>query len=157
MGMVYQWKAGTHQRVDPQLAGEELERIRTFHNGRLEAVDVVTASRPAEAPLHSAFEWNDAKAAEAWREDQASTMIRHIAVVVEKPNGEETPIRAFVSVKRDEDRSYTSIGHALADEHLRAQVVHQAWSELEAWHRRYAELAEFAKFFAMIDEARPPK
>lgn len=157
MGMVYRWKEGTHHKIDAQIAGEELERIRTFHNGRLEAVDVVDASRDPAAPLHPAFEWDDTRAAKCWREDQARALIRHIAVVVDKPNGEPTPIRAFVSVRRDEDRSYTSVQHALSDDELRAQVVRQAWAELEAWHRRYVELAEFAKIFATIDEARPAK
>lgn len=156
MGMVYQWKGNVAPGgIDAQIVGEELERIRTFHNGRLEAYDVVEASRPGDAPLHNVFEWDDAKAAEEHRKTQAMHLIRHIDVVMEKQDGSSAPIRAFVSVKRDEDRSYTSLQHALSDEELRAQVVAQAWAELEAWHRRYAELAELAKIFALIEQARP--
>lgn len=151
--MIYQWKSGSVHQIDAQVAGEELERIRTFHNGRLEAEHVVAASRPVGAPLHAAFEWDDATAAEAWRKDQAASMIRHIAVVLEG-NDDAPPIRAFVSVKRDNDRSYTSIGHALSDVDLRAQVVNQAWLELEAWRKRHAELIELAKVFSAIDQAR---
>lgn len=154
MAMVYQWRAGAHHKIDAQTAGEELERIRTFNNGRLEAEHVVDAARPADAPLHEAFEWNDAVAAEAWRRDQASTMIRHIAVVMDKPDGEAAAVRAFISVKRDEDRSYTSVQHALSDEQLRSQVLKQAWLELEAWRKRHAELIELAQVFSVIDQAR---
>lgn len=153
--MIYQWKPGTHHKLDAQAAGEELERIRTWHNGRLEAVAVVEASRDPGAPLHTAFEWDNAKAADQWRLDQAGTMIRHIAVVIEKPDGEQGSIRAFVSVRRDEDRSYTSVAHALSDDELRAQVLQQAWRELEAWRHRYAELVELGKVFSLIDQARP--
>lgn len=131
-----------------------MERIRIRNNGRLEGIDVVEASRPKTAPLHSAFEWDDAKAAEAYRVDQAAHMIRHIDVVVERADGENAPVRAFVSVKRDEDRSYTSVQHALSDAELRAQVLASAWAELEAWRRRHAELIELAKVFAIIDQAR---
>ena len=155
MGMIYQWKAAAVVAVEAQTAGEELERIRTFHNGRLDANDVVEASRLPTAPLHPAFEWDDQRAAAEHRRQQAMYMIRSIDVVVEKTDGAAAPVRAFVSVKRDEDRSYTSIQHALADEGLRVQVVRQAWAELEAWHRRYAELSELAKIFSAIGQARP--
>jgi hypothetical protein len=152
MAMVYQWKKGSHApKIEAQIAGEELERIRVRNNGRLENADVVTEARTKTSPLHSAFEWNDRKAAEAHRLTQAGELIRSIDVVMEKASGDTTPIRAFVSVKRDEDRSYTSVQHALSDEELRAQVVAQAWAELEAWRKRYAELVEFAKVFALIE------
>lgn len=154
MGMVYQWKDGAHVSIDAQAAGEEMERIRVRQNGRLDQESVVEAARKPKSPLHPHFEWDDSKAANAFRLEQASYLIRSIAVTVEKPNGNETPVRAFVSVKREEDRSYTSIQHALSDEELRAQVVAQAWAELEAWRKRYAELQEFAALFATIEQAR---
>lgn len=152
--MIYRWKEAAHGILDAQVAGEELERIRVRNNGRLESRTVVEEARPEDAPLHPAFEWDDAKAAEMWRVEQAGYLIRHIEVVHEKENGEATPIRAFVSVKRDEDRSYTSVEHALSDEELRQQVISQAWAELEAWRKRHAELIEFAKVFSIIDQAR---
>lgn len=155
MAMVYKWKAsGAPGGIEAQAAGEELERIRTRNNGRLDPASVVEESRDPAAPLHPAFEWDDRKAATAYRVEQASHIIRHIDVVIDKGNGDNSPIRAFVSVKRDEDRSYTSVLHALSDEVLRAQVLSQAWGELEAWRKRHAELAEFADIFAQIDKAR---
>ncbi|MBO9380014.1 hypothetical protein GG804_24920 [Sphingomonas histidinilytica] len=154
MNMVYQWKDATHAIVDAQIAGEELERIRVRQNGRLDAKDVVDASRPADAPLHEAFEWDDETAAEAYRLDQARYLIRHIDVVVEKTAADPVAVRAFVSVKRDEDRSYTSVQHAMSDVDLRAQVVAAALAELDAWRKRHAELVELARIFACIDQAR---
>ena len=156
MAMVYLWKTGAHHSpdIDAQVAGEELEKIRVRNNGRLENSDVVEAARDEQSPLHPAFEWDDAKAASAFRLDQAGNLIRAIDVVITKDDGEAKPIRAFVSVKRDEDRSYTSVQHALSDAGLRAQVVAQAWAELEAWRKRHAELVEFAAVFATMDQAR---
>lgn len=152
--MVYAWKNGAAAKVDAQVAGDELERLRVERNGRLDSRDVVEAARWPQSPLHPAFEWDDRKAAESWRVEQAGHMIRHLTVVVEKPDGEERPIRAFVSVVRDADRSYTSVAHAMADADLRAQVIAAAWTELEAWERRHAELVEFGQVFAAIDQAR---
>lgn len=154
MAMVYQWRAEARVKVHPQLAGEELERLRVWNNGRLEPANVVEASRDPGSPLHGEFEWNDASAAGKYRIEQAKYLIRMIAVVTERRDGIAAPTRAFVSVQRDEDRSYTSIGHALSDEELRLQVVRQAFSELEAFHKRYAELVEFAEIFSLIDKAR---
>lgn len=153
---VYQWKRGSRADVDAQVVGDELERIRVHNNGRLESEDVVEASRPEDAPLHGAFIWDDAAAAEAYRVEQAKYLIRSVEIVIDKGD-DRTPIRAFVSVKRDEDRSYTSTIHALSDADLRAQVVRQAWFELEAWRQRHAELLEFAKIFTAIEQARPAK
>jgi hypothetical protein len=157
MGMVYQWKPGSKAPVEAQVAGEELERIRTWHNGRLEAKMVVEASIDPGAPLHRAFEWDDQRAAHAFRVEQAKYLIRSVEVVIDRGQPEPKPIRAFVSVVRDEDRSYTSTVHALADQDLRVQVIEQAWKELEAWRQRHAELVEFAKVFALIDQARGAK
>jgi len=151
---IYCWKPGSHHKVAPQLAGAEMERIRVRQNGRLEAADLVRESRSPDAPLHPEFEWDDQHAAEAYRLSQASAMIRHITVQMAKRDGGEAPIRAFVSVVRDEDRSYTSTAHALSDAELRQQVLDQAWRELEAWRQRHAELTEMAEIFAVIDQAR---
>jgi hypothetical protein len=151
--MIYKWKEGARVSIDPQAAGEEIERVRVAQNGRLLAPDLVESARDPSSPLHPAFEWDDATAAENWRVEQASYLIRSIEVIVERQE-EERPIRAFVSVKRDEDRSYTSVSHAMADPDLRQQVLAGALKELEAWRVRYAELVELAKVFAAIDEAR---
>ena len=151
--MIYQWKEGSHAKVDPQIAGEELERIRVRHNGRLESELVVEAAQDEANPLHTAFEWDNAVAADAYRLDQARYLIRSIEVVVQE-TAEAKPVRAFVSVVRDEDRSYTSVAHALSDPELRRQVLMGALSELEAWRKRHAELVELAEVFASIDQAR---
>jgi hypothetical protein len=151
--MIYQWKSLSHITVDPDIAGAVMERLRTSNNGRLTPDMIVAEAQPKASPLHDAFEWNDTRAARLYRKDQASHMIRSIEVV-RVVEGQEKPIRAFVSVMRDEDRSYTSVAHALADNELRAQVVDAAWRELEAWRKRHAELIEFARIFAEIDQAR---
>lgn len=152
--MIYQWKHGAHVQIEAQVAGEELERLRSINNGRLTSEMVLAAAQADESPLHEAFEWNDARAALAHRLDQARYLIRSVEVVVERSGAEPTPVRAFVSVERDTDRSYTSTAHALADEELRRQVLDRAWHELEAWRRRHAELTEFARVFSEIDQAR---
>lgn len=153
MVMVYKWNWTPAGGVDAQIAGEELERIRTWNNGRLDPAQVVNESKSKGAPLHPCFEWNDKVAAASYRIEQAKFIIRSIDVVVEKAKAPKET-RAFVSVVRDDDRSYTSTAHALSDKELRQQVVDEALRALEAWRKRYAELTELADVFAAIDQAR---
>ena len=151
--MIYQWREGARFSVDAQKAGNELERIRTKHNGRLEPDWVVHAAKSDKNPLHGLFEWNDTVAAQNYRVSQARHVIRSIEVVIEEAERPK-PVRAFVSVVRDRDQSYTSVSHAMSDPELRKQVLRTALKELEAWRHRYAELVELATVFAAIEEAR---
>lgn len=151
--MIYKWKEERAYRVPAQVVGQELEKLRTKFNGRLEPDMVVHVAKSASHPLHELFEWDDNVAAQAYRVGQARAVIRSIEVVIEEAP-KSKPVRAFVSVVRDRDRSYTSVQHAMSDEDLRKQVLMQAMSELEAWRKRYAELVELANVFAAIDEAR---
>ncbi len=151
--MIYQWKEGSRMAVAAQLVGSELERIRIKHNGRLEPEWVVHAAKGGANPLHGLFEWDNNVAAQHYRVGQARQVIRSIDVVIEEVE-QAKPIRAFVSVIRDRDRSYTSVAHAMSDPDLRRQVLLTALSELVAWRQRYAELVELANVFAAIEEAR---
>lgn len=156
MSATYRWKPGAVTKIEAQAAGEELERIRVRHNGRLDQENVLQEAANDASPLHEHFEWDDAKAAQEFRLEQAGYLIRSIEVFVPASNKEdEIPIRAFVNVQREEDRSYTSVIDAMADPDLRAQVVAQAWKELESWEKRHAELVEFGAVFSAIKESRP--
>ena len=79
--------------VDPQEAGEELERINKKY-GQTTAANVVDEARPEEAVLHEAFEWDDSIAAEKHRETQARSLIKTVRIIT--PDGDEP---AFVNVK----------------------------------------------------------
>jgi hypothetical protein len=155
MPVKYRWKDAPHVGgVPAQKVGEALEQIRRNHNGRLTSKDVLDEARKSSHPLHKAFEWDDGKAAERWRLEQAGQIIRSIEIVVEIRKGDPRPLRAFVSVTRDNDRSYTSLAHAMSDEQLRAQVISSALTELQSWRERYSNLSEFAKVFAAIDKTK---
>ena len=81
--MNYKWKEGSRPpRISANVAGVELERIRAKH-GALTSKAILDESRPKDAALHKAFQWNDSKAAEAYRLHQASTLSRSIVVIRE--------------------------------------------------------------------------
>lgn len=149
--MVYRWKPNVVVPVPAQIVGEELERIRVAHNDRLTQEHIVAEAAKKKSPLHPAFEWDDTLAGHKYRLEQAGYLIRSITVTMEAED-EKPPVRAFVNVERDADRSYTSTAHAMSDAELRAQVLARALKELQAWRVRYNELVELARMFAEIDK-----
>lgn len=159
MPVTYGWRPGSRINLDPQKAGEALAKLEKAHNGLLEPESIVDAARDERSPLHPHFEWDDHTAAEAYRTDQARELIRALTIDISRSNLEPRPIRAFVNVETGGQQGYVSTPRAMSSAELRRQVIARAWSELEAWRQRHAELTELGRIFAMIDqglEALPP-
>ena len=140
--MAYRWKPGVSVPVSAQVAGEEITRIRDARGAFFTPASVVEASRAKTSPLHVAFEWNNKAAGAAWREAQASHLIRNIVVVVvqDASDDDAPPVRAFVSVKpsHDEKAQYTTSAHAFSVPDLREQVLARALADMQAFERRYS-------------------
>lgn len=51
--------------------------------GKLTPENVLAEARKESSPLHDHFQWDDADAAEKWRLDQASRLIRTFTITVE--------------------------------------------------------------------------
>lgn len=146
--MIYKFKSGTRLKVSAQAAGELCAELEA--QGRLTPHEVVEASRPEDAPLHSAFEWDDAIAAERYRETQAGYIIRSVEVVVE---GTSKPTRAFVSLAVTEnEREYREISHVLRIKSDRERLLDEARRELAAFKHKYEVLEELTEVFAAIDK-----
>lgn len=143
--MTYQWKIPT-MPVDAESAGHELERICQKNNGELLAKDVVEESRPQAAVLHKCFEWDDAVAAERFREVQAGQIIRNITVVRDEKDGGPAEVRAFVSVQK----SYQPIQVVISDQEKMAELLSSALRELRAFQVKYNALSELADVFHAI-------
>lgn len=153
--VVYGWRSGSRVNLDAQKVGETIERLQKKQNTPLEPETIVEAARDEASPLHGGFEWDDAAAAEAFRLDQARELVRSLTVDISRSNLESRTVRAFVNVETDASRGYVSTATAMSSEDLRKQVLARAFSELESWRARHAELTELARIFAAIDETRP--
>lgn len=143
--MVYKFKSGSHINANPQAAGEMCEELAAKQN--LTAKALVDANRPANAPLHGAFEWNDTKAAESWREHQARHIINCLEIVTE----EQEPVRAYFSISVKEP-GYEHIDAILRHTDTRQKLLQTALVELTAFKRKYAQLDELCKVFEAIEE-----
>lgn len=140
--MVYQWKIPTLYSVDAQTAGEELERIYN-ERGELSPKNVVDASRSEQAPLHVCFEWDNEKAAEKWREEQASRIISTITIVGENANTAGREVRAFIHAQG----SYHPLAVVVSDVDKTAEMLQNALKELSAFRKKYETLSQLAPLF----------
>lgn len=137
---VYRWKQGSRLSGDAQEVGEVCAKLE--RKGDLTPKALVDASRSEKSPLHGYFEWDDEKAAEAYRETQAAYLIRSVEIVV---SGSAEPVRAFVSVTAEGgERSYMDVQAALSMQETRDEVLDRALAELRAFERKYNTLSELA-------------
>ena len=96
--MKFEFDGEKPKGVDLATVTGEIGRIIT-RDGGAEPKVVVNEARPDDAPLHPAFEWDDEKAAERFRESQARQIIRCVLLVPEPEKNETVaPVRAYVSV-----------------------------------------------------------
>lgn len=130
----------------------EFNRIAKANKGRLRAADVVMAARPAKAPLHPFFEWNDGAAADKFRLLQAERLIR-VTVETIEVNGEPREYRAFVSLSSDRmsRQGYRTMTAVMSNPAWRAVLLEDALSELRAFKLKYRGLVELAAVFDAMD------
>ena len=141
--MVYQWR-NKKRPVSAQAAGEELERIGA-KNGKIEPKAVVDESRPKKAVLHPCFEWNDKKAAERWRVQQARNIIGDIIIIREEVP-EAPPVRAFVNVQPLNQRGeFIHVDAASKQPDKWAIVKKNALAEMMQFEQKYAALIEYER------------
>jgi hypothetical protein len=98
--------------LDPQNALDALTEIEQTLG--LTPKNVVDESRDPSATLHPCFEWNDDVAAEKFRLNQASTLIRAIKVTIE--DVEPIEYRPFVHVIENSEPQYKNVSFLSVDQ-----------------------------------------
>lgn len=126
-------------KADPQVMGEALQKIADAADGRLTPHDVVVAAENKRHVLHRFFEWDDEKAANSYRLEQAREIVR-IVRVEERPN--MPAVRAFVSINEGGSTAYRSLGEIQNSRNLQLLVLKAAERDLAAWEKRYSELVD---------------
>lgn len=150
----FEWVPGSRapEGIDADSVGRALEKIGRQNDGVIKPFAVVEAARPEKSPLHDCFEWDDNKAAEQFRIEQARGLIRSIRVIVKVSNAETVPVRAFLHVKETEcGGGYVEIRTVMRTPAFQQQVLESALSELKAWQARYRQLSELVTVFTAIE------
>lgn len=153
--MVYKWK-GRKYSVSANIVGKEVEKLEKKY-GEVTARNFVEAARPVKSPLHKLLEWDDTKAAEAWRIQQAGTIICCLSI-----EREDTPepitVRAYMNVADNADNptrrtgSFINTQDAFSDKDKRDLILRVAIRELKELRQKYATLTELADIFETIDQ-----
>lgn len=141
-------------------AVNELERIEE-KRGFITPEIVVEESRDENAVLHNIFEWDDAKAADGYRREQARKFLGNITFEVE---GKEVPVsvRLYVNTYTTEspnNRTFNKMPDVIKDKVAYKDLLEQAKNDAQNFVVKYAQLVELAgvkialqKFIAGIIE-----
>lgn len=147
----YQWNDNARVKgVDAQTAGERLAELRAQYGAITPAI-VLADAKSKDSPLHPAFEWDNKKAADKYRLQQASYIIRSIKVL-HTPDAE--PVRVFVSVETEDDNEYQTRAHVLSDDELRRKTLHRILGSALGELRDFADEPEIRPVVAHISRVR---
>lgn len=142
---VYSWRGKVSTGIDAATAGPELIRIKEEH-GQMAPEVVVKVARSEDSPLHPAFIWDDAEAAEQYRYDQARRLISSIRVQYSKS---EPPVPVFVSLRVEDVSNAEATGRAYSlttdianDPDARFRLMREAVNNIEGILDRYAWIEE---------------
>lgn len=107
----------------------------------LTAPVIVDSARSPGSPLHEFFEWDDEKASDHYRLQQARELIRSVTVQMVDV---EVPAYFNVTVTTGEEkkRRYFNYERVLKDEDLTNQVLEQAAQEARYFAEKYHHLKE---------------
>ena len=138
--MVYKrkraWSEGTRTKADPEIAGEQFDRLAS--EGRLTADEVVKENTPADAPLHDEFEWDDTKAATECRKDQARYLMRHL-VYVNVEEADTAPTRCFFKVEPNSN-NYEPIEQIVRSVDKTKLLIKTAYREMASYRDKFSEV-----------------
>lgn len=123
-----------------QLLKVELDKLEET-KGVINPNDLVEVARPEQSPIHDMFEWDNAKASEQWRVEQARALIRSVRVEIMgiKTNAY---FNCQVEVNGESAQGYFSAGTVLSTEDMTNQVLVTAIREIKYWQAKYKDIFE---------------
>ncbi len=117
-----------------------LERLAKQNDGLLMVEHVLAEAQNPQSVLHKHFQWDNDKAAEAYRKAQARTLIQKVTITIEK--APDVHIRAFVSLSTDQQEKggYRMTANVLSDDNLKGQLLHDMQLALVKWKKQISLL-----------------
>lgn len=130
---------------------EELSHLA--ERGLLKPEKVVEFAEDDETHLHKCFEWDNSKAAERYRLNQARQQISMYVMVVQSPKG-PVKIRAFQSLPSDRisGGGYRKTTDILQDDALVAELVNSAMKDLATVRQRYEAVSALSPVWEAAEE-----
>lgn len=160
------FKAKEGSRISNKAAAEcgaELERAfgeRWSKGGAVKPKEIVEVARDAASypALNSQLEWDNEKAAEKWREEQASHLVRSIVVEYREEGGGEIKMRPMVLSIQD-GQGYFESSAVIDDVAMAERYEKICFEELSRFYKKYAGvrrmLGKVEPLMVAIEEAIP--
>jgi hypothetical protein len=151
------WKHGSQFKVDPKVAYQQIEGIRTKNDGSATAELLVAKAKAKANPLHNEFQWDDQLAAHQHRLWRARVMMSSF-MVLRGDLKTDRPQRVYEVVREPEKTPgrikhvYRTTDDIMKDVDLRAELLGRALKELVSIRNRYRDLQELAIVLRAIDE-----
>lgn len=130
----------------------ELERLAQANGGLLIAQHVVRAAKEESNPLHSLFTWNDTKAAEQYRIQQAERLIRTVKIEIRPSVVTEHAVRIVRYAKNPmTERGYGETA-VMLETTSRKPFLEAEYQRCLAQVRRFERILRAAEYHDTADE-----
>jgi hypothetical protein len=118
----YEWNPGFKfpvSHTDIKLVLKELQALEKEY-GEITPARLVESSRDTKSVLHSYFEWNNTKAADAWRMRQAGFLLSNIEIKIVK-DGKPIRMQAYqvnrIPFSKSSETTYTKFNALTKENH----------------------------------------
>lgn len=147
----YEWSEMGEARyaklTTPERLAEELLRFKGPQGFKPQ--QIVEAARAPTHYLHQFFEWDDAKAAESYRVQQARMLIASLKILVtDADEGDLRRAKAFYSVTNNRVRGYHDVETIRNDGRLQLRLLEQVDKELQQIVDRHIGVKAIAPIIA---------
>ena len=138
--------------MDSQIIATELSKLED-RNGRLTPEAVVEAARSPNSPLHDRFEWDNSKAGDCWRLEQARRLIRYVTVEIEDGDVTFTSVAYVHDPSVDDgEQGYRSIKKLKSDRNDAFEALVTEFDRLAAGYRRAHDIGAALGYGDEIDK-----
>lgn len=130
----------------------EFQRIMSRDpNKLLRPEAIVAVATDPDSVLHKYFTWDESKAADAWRIQEARMLINRVQLYIEPL---DIKVKAFTSLATDRasGSGYRQLTDVMADPGLKDQMLATALNELKETQSKYQHLEELATLWTTIPE-----
>lgn len=145
--MSYKWREGykgIFNGADPNIVGKEIESL----GDAATTSGIVDFARNEETELHKCFEWDNKKAAEAYRRGQVHFIVHHLVFEEQEIPKDRPEMRVFHQVEMLHSYKPLKLIQKNPDEY--EKLLARAWAELHSFKTRYSMLKELDEIFALI-------
>lgn len=153
--MVYQKKyewAGYSYKVPAQVVGEHVAAIEE-RDGEVTKESFLDSARSKKSPVHALFEWDNRKAGEKWRLQQAKNILSCLRIQIVNEGQNPIRTRAYINTVPGRDNGrFLSIETAMSRVDTREGVLTRAKAELTSFTEKYRTLEELTGVIEVIDD-----